>query len=512
MEFTGSLARDDEDNPIYFFAIGRDITERKQAEEKIQQEIAERKKTELELQAQINLFDTLLDTAADTIEIFNPETMAYIKWNKACTRITGYSDEEFATMNPATSFFNEADAQRVEAGIEEAFQGHDILVTADLIAKDGHRTPMEFLGSLARDADGDPKYFIAIGRDITERKRAEEALQASEEKYRDLVEKVSDVIYSIDTDGRITYLNPAIEVLIGLPPEKIIGQQFAQFVHPEDLGRIQENIRHLLSGDVPGSVEYRVIHSSGETHWINVTSQPIWEGDQITGLQGVLSDISERKRIEEQREQEAMIAERERLARRLHDAVTQTLFSASVIAESTPRIMDNNPELGKRNLEQLAIMLRGALAEMRTMLIELRPQVLVGKSLDELLRTLVDGNQVRIGCPVDLEIDGQGNLPEDVTVVFYRVAQEAINNIIKYGEADEVSVNIAYIDGGVEMMVKDNGRGFEPARVSSGKFGLKIMAERMDQIDGEFSISSTPGYGTQVNASWSEPTEVSDSE
>ena len=174
LEYTGSVTRDLEGDPQNLIFIGRDITERKQAEEQIQQEVAERKRTEAELQAQINLFDSLLDTAADTIEIFDPDTLEYIKWNKACTELTGYSDEEFARMNPATSFFDEADARRVEAGVSEVLKGKEILVTADLIAKDGRRTPMEFLGSLARDAEGNPKYFIAIGRDITERKQAEE--------------------------------------------------------------------------------------------------------------------------------------------------------------------------------------------------------------------------------------------------------------------------------------------------------------------------------------------------
>jgi GAF domain-containing protein len=100
----------------------------------LQQEIAERKKTEAELQAQINLFDKLLETAPDTIEIFDPGSMEYIKWNKACIEVTGYSDEEFATMNPATSFFDEADARRVEAGVDQAMREGNTIVTADVIS------------------------------------------------------------------------------------------------------------------------------------------------------------------------------------------------------------------------------------------------------------------------------------------------------------------------------------------------------------------------------------------
>jgi PAS domain S-box-containing protein len=481
--------------------LGR-ITERKRAEEQLQQEVTERKNAESELQSQVVLFDSLLDTAADTIEIFKPDTLDYIKWNKACTDITGYSNEEFATMNPATNFFDEADAKRIEAGIEQAIQEGNIIVAADLIAKDGTKTPMEFLGSVARDAEGNPLYFISIGRDITERKQAEEALRESEEQYRDLVEKVSNVIYRIDVDGVITYLNPAVETLIGLPPEEIVGQPFAQFIHPEDLGHLQENIQNLLGGMAPSPTEYRVLNASGEARWIRVTSQPTMDGEQISGLQGVLTDITERKLVVKRLEEEAATAERERLARRLHDAVTQTLFSASVIAESTPRIMEHDPDLANSNLEQLSTMLRGALAEMRTMLIELRPEALAGKPLDELMGTLVDASQIRIDCPVDLVIEGKVDLPEEVTIVFYRVAQEALSNIIKYAEADEVSIKVVCDEDDIVMVAKDNGRGFKLDEVPPGHFGLSMMAERIDQIGGELTIDSKPGAGTTISARW----------
>lgn len=156
LEYAASVSRDIDGDPQYLIFIGRDITERKKAEEQLQQEIAERKRTERELQAQINLFDSLLDTAADTIEICDPDTLEYIKWNKAFTELTGYSDEEFATPHFATSFFDEVDVRRVEAGVSQVLQGKDIIITADVIAKDGTQTPMEFKGSLAKDADGNP--------------------------------------------------------------------------------------------------------------------------------------------------------------------------------------------------------------------------------------------------------------------------------------------------------------------------------------------------------------------
>jgi PAS domain S-box-containing protein len=470
----------------------------------LQQEVTERKRTESELQAQINLVDTLLTTAWDTIEVFDPDTLAYIKWNKACTDVTGYSDEEFATMNPATSFFDEADARRVEAGIDQVMKVGHTIVTADLIAKDGRRTPMEFLGSLSRDADGNPQYFISIGRDITERKKAAEALQASEEKYRDIVEKVSDVIYAVDAQGILTFASTAIESLLGISADEAVGKDFTELFLPEDLELINQNFVKLISGIVLGPKEYRILTASGETRWIGLSSQPIVKDGQVTGLQGVLIDITERKKMEKRLEEDAATEERDRLARRLHDAVTQTLFSASVIAESTPRFMENNPELAERNLEQLASMLRGALAEMRSLLIELRPEALAGKSLDELLPTLVDASQIRLNCPIDLEIEGESDLPEDVTIVFYRVAQEAITNIIKYAEADKVSVKVVCDEDDLVMVVKDNGRGFKLDEIPPGHFGLSMMTERIDQIGGELTIDSKPGHGTQIKASWAE--------
>jgi PAS domain S-box-containing protein len=152
MEFLGSLARDTEGKPQYFISIGRDITERKQAEEQLHREIAERKKAEAELQAQLMLFNSLLESVPDTIVINDPYTFKHLKWNNAALRVTGYSDEEFATLVPVASFFDEADSKLVQAAVDQGMREGQTIVAADMIIKDGRRIPMEFTGSLASDA------------------------------------------------------------------------------------------------------------------------------------------------------------------------------------------------------------------------------------------------------------------------------------------------------------------------------------------------------------------------
>jgi PAS domain S-box-containing protein len=346
--------------------------------------------------------------------------------------------------------------------------------------------------------------LFGISKDITALKGAEEKLRTSEARYRDLVEKTNDVIYSADLDGVITYVNPAVESLLGLPAHKVIGQEISRFVHSEDLRQLRDNIQHLFSGIVPGAAEYCVLSTSDEVRWIRVTSQPIMEKGQVTGLQGVLSDITERKMTEKRLKETAAAAERDRLARRLHDAITQTLFSASVIAEATPRVWPKDPAQAQRNMEKLTAMLRGAMAEMRAMVVELRPAAVSGKTLGDLLQTLVEANQPRIDYPITFVVEGDRILPEDVTIAIYRVAQEAFHNVVQHAEANEINIELVSELDSVKLIVHDNGRSFDQNMIPAGHFGLSIMSDRMEKIGGNLIIESVPGAGTQITASWSE--------
>lgn len=214
----------------------------------------------------------------------------------------------------------------------------------------------------------------------------------------------------------------------------------------------------------------------------------------------------ENARLRAQSEQLAVAAERNRIARDLHDSVTQTLFSASLIAEVLPRIWDKDQAESKRRLEELRQLTRGALAEMRTLLLELRPATLVEVDLSELLRQLTEAAVGRARIPIELTIDGAAPIPPDVKIAFYHIAQEALNNVTKHARASHAAVTLHRQSGLLCLCVRDDGRGFELQNVTPHHLGLTIMQERTEAIQARLGIESAPGCGTEITVNWRQPT------
>jgi PAS domain S-box-containing protein len=138
-----------------------------------------------------------------------------------------------------------------------------------------------------------------LRREIEERQKAEAALRWSEEKYRDLVENVNEVIYAVDVEGRLTYVSPAVEALLGYRPAEVIGRSFTDFVFPADGPRLAQGFQGLLSGESQEN-EYRFVTQAGELRCVRTSSRPIVEKEHVVGGQGVLVDITERKRAEQE--------------------------------------------------------------------------------------------------------------------------------------------------------------------------------------------------------------------
>ena len=227
-------------------------------------------------------------------------------------------------------------------------------------------------------------------------------------------------------------------------------------------------------------------------------------------------EIAERQRAEAElahRAAEAAVAaERSRLARDLHDAVTQLLFSASLIAEALPSIWENDQEEGRELLAEMRRLSRGALAEMRTLLLELRPAALTETGLVELLHQLAEAATGRSDLSVTVAAHRDPSLPHQVHIALYRIAQEALNNVVKHARADQAKICLRCLpaaDAGngrkcVTLSVKDDGCGFNPHRVLPDHMGLNIIRERAERVGATLSIQSEPGQGTEVMVRWTE--------
>jgi PAS domain S-box-containing protein len=220
----------------------------------------------------------------------------------------------------------------------------------------------------------------------------------------------------------------------------------------------------------------------------------------------------ENAQLRQQVAQSAVAVERSRLARDLHDAVTQTLFSASLIAEVLPRIWERNPQEGKRRLAELRELTRGALAEMRTLLLELRPSALVEAQLSDLLRQLGESITGRARVPVSVTVKGDCQVPVEVKVALYRIAQEAVNNVAKHAQASQATVYLNCDPDRVELAVRDNGCGFDLTDTPPDHLGLGIMRERAEDVGATLEIESQAGSGTQVRVSWENPNLEKDSQ
>jgi two-component system nitrate/nitrite sensor histidine kinase NarX len=200
----------------------------------------------------------------------------------------------------------------------------------------------------------------------------------------------------------------------------------------------------------------------------------------------------------------ATLEERNRLARDLHDAVTQTLFSASLIAEALPLQWEQDQAGARLNLNRLHQLTSGALAEMRMLLLELRPASLQQISLTTLLKNLCEAYQAKNAVQVrmDLKEDGAPAPPVEIKEFFYRFTQEALNNVTKHAKASLVDVKLEQTHEGILLRIQDNGKGFDAKDIQPGHLGLQIMHERAVRINANLKIESRPDKGTILLSEW----------
>jgi PAS domain S-box-containing protein len=493
----------------------------------------------------------LFEHVRDAVVVADASNGQVVLWNPAAERMFGYSAVEAAGLQVEWLVPTHLKQQHRSGLARYSTTGHGAIVDAGsvvevpAVCKSGDQITVELSLNPIHDAPVSGRFVLAIIRDVSERvelraaaarrMRELEALYEADEalhrslQLQDILQALADLATDILEADKTTVLvwDAAHERLIpgatrGFRPESVARMSYAlgegitgrvaltrepiavqdahSDRHVDHLITDSEAIRSLL--DVPIQVDGEVFGVFG----INFCHEHTFTGAE----ERLLVALAERAAIAitnarqyQQAQFTATVDERQRLARELHDAVTQTLFAAGLNAKALPEVWAANPEEGKRCLAELERLTWGALAEMRTVLVELRPTAMIEMDLADLLRQLAQAAAGRAPImSVEVRIEGQRRLPPEVQVVFYRVAQEALNNIVKHADAERVEVHLARGSDTVELTVVDDGCGFDPGAIPAGHLGLAMMRERVQSIGAQLSIESDAGSGTRLGIRW----------
>jgi signal transduction histidine kinase len=211
-----------------------------------------------------------------------------------------------------------------------------------------------------------------------------------------------------------------------------------------------------------------------------------------------------------QAEELAVLQERNRLARNLHDSVTQTIFSMRLTAEAANMLLEQNPERAGTELEKLQTLAKSALAEMRSLVFELRPTAVSELGLVPALRHHIMTLERQHGLAVDLQVSGEPHLSELEAQRLFRITQEALNNVVKHAQTDKACLTLRFENNSIFLQVEDHGKGFDPQDLTAAEdhMGLVGMQERVEAMGGILTIDSHPGQGTCVTVEMTSTAEV----
>lgn len=527
-QLTLSMVHDSLGKPDYLLWLVEDIDQRKRAAEELRESEAR--------------FKAIYENAAIGISLISPKGDV-IAVNPVLVKLSGYSEAELLQLGGQSLTYAEdqtvgqAEMQEIVAGTRDSFQ-----VEKRYVHKDGRVHWMRQSLSAVRDSNGVILYLVVIAEDIDERKRAIVELRESEARFKAMYENTAVGMAIMSLERKIIGMNQAAMRIMGYTLDELYGTSPSALSHPEDVEIGIAQYQEMVAGHSSGfEMEKRFIRKDGTVFWGRVTYSLVRDyAGQPDYMVGIIEDVTEERNLnqkmaEAQKEyrqalelriaertaelnlanerlqgkaaQDAVTAERTRLARELHDAVTQTLFSTTLIADVLPQLWEINQAEAQRRLEELRLLTRGALAEMRTLLIELRPNALVEVPLPTLLRQLVESLVGRSRINIQVSTDGDRKLPADVQVGLYRIAQEALNNLVKHAAADEAVLTLR-MDKTVRLTVVDNGKGFDPSGVTADHLGLKIMRERAESIGANLIIYSEPNEGTQITVLWQDKLET----
>src|ERR687897_173077 len=475
---TDTPVHDEQENLAGIIGVSTDITEFKKMEE---------------LRRSEERFRLLAENAQDLIYRYRFKPIPGFEYvSPSATAIIGYTPEEHYADPELRFKIVHPDDRHL---IEEALRSPESLITIRWLRKDGGAIWIEQRTRAIYDGAGEVVAIEGIARDITKRRRVEEALRTTQKFLGGILDNAPLPIYGVSEEGRIRLANRFFADFVGMPQEKVIGSLLEDVFTAEAARQFRENNRRVIETETP-LIEEEWADAPDGRRYFQTIKFPLRDPDMRTvAIGGISIDVTEHRRAEEALS-ETRRAERRRIARDLHDVVLQDLSGAiqslrltHLQAKKSGISLDFEEELGA--LGRASSGLRSAIYDLRHE--KERPFLESVESVVELNQQVPHEREIRLiveeGFPV--------GLPAKESVDVLRVLQEALTNARRHSGAGSVEVRLRTENQEVLAEVVADGRGIDPASVRAG-VGLSAMRERIEGLGGKIEVRSRPGEGTKV--------------
>ena len=430
--------------------------------------------------------------------------------NPVWAQSLGFTTEELLSR-PLLDLVEPDDRAEAATALETLRNGVDVIaLVTRLTCRDGSWRAVQW-NARPVVAEG---IIYGVGRDITERRRTDAALRETAHKLQTIFDSTPVALLGLDLAGRVTSWSAGAERMFGWSAEETIGQP-CPTVPPDEMESFLSMIERVTRFGSQTGITARSQKQSGEIINANLGAAPLVDSaGRAGGVTVVMEDITERVRAQEtlraysgrlrllsQQLVRAQEAERRRIARELHDEIGQALAAVEI----NLRVAKGSPEMTRLApaLEESVGILERVLQQIRDLSVDLHPPMLEQLGLEAALRWHVDRQTQRAGLAARIVLTSlERRPPPEVELACFRVAQEAVTNVIRHAEATRVDVELKGQGDGLELVVRDDGGGFDiaRARAARGTLGLVGMEERVSFLGGQFTIDSSPERGTEIRA------------
>jgi two-component system nitrate/nitrite sensor histidine kinase NarX len=515
--------------------------------------LQERRQVASALAAREAQYRSIFESTGDGVLITDLSN-AVVAVNPAFSRMTGYAADDLAGIHPR-EFLHLDELQPLDTYLARTAAHDQVVAEVMCVAKDGRLARFELSGR--RFDYGGQAHVLSVVRDVTER---EQSMRFLEQKVIERTRELAMMLEISNTVASNLELRPLLRVVLqqlqsvlgctGATILVVEGDELILLDHrgpigPEAIAKARFAARWAIKwaelrrgsplnidniwGDSAPAAAFRDRAPAALTSLFKYARSlllvPLEVRDRLIGFLLIDSEEADRyhtrdaqlawalanqaavaienTRLYDQARELATVEERQRLARDLHDSVTQTLYTASMLGRALPGAWDSDPSKGRTMLAHLEQVTQSALAEMRTLLLELRPGAVLQSELPDLLRQLAHACRSHLEKPIDLQCAGEGRLPGEVHETFYRLARAALGNVVKHAAASQARVVLRQQAESAAIVISDDGGGFDSRQPTRRpRMGLDIMRERALAVGASLIIDSAPGRGTTVSLHW----------